>query len=45
MLTEGEPVMLLVDMGFLPYFDFGEEYHFATMQWWRVAMKRRAARF
>ncbi len=29
MLEAGQPVMLLVDMGFLPYFDFGgEEYHF-----------------
>lgn len=29
LLTAGEPVMLQVDMGFLPYFDFGEtEYHF-----------------
>lgn len=28
-LTAGEPVMLMVDMGFLPYFDFGgAEYHF-----------------
>ncbi len=28
-LEAGEPVMLQVDMGFLPYFDFGgEEYHF-----------------
>lgn len=28
-LSAGEPVMLQVDMGFLPYFDFGgEEYHF-----------------
>jgi hypothetical protein len=28
-LAAGEPVMLQVDMGFLPYFDFGgEEYHF-----------------
>jgi hypothetical protein len=29
MLEAGQPVMLQVDMGFLPYFDFGgEEYHF-----------------
>lgn len=28
-LAAGEPVMLMVDMGFLPYFDFGgAEYHF-----------------
>jgi len=28
-LEAGEPTMLQVDMGFLPYFDFGgEEYHF-----------------
>ena len=28
-LATGQPVMLQVDMGFLPYFDFdGEEYHF-----------------
>ena len=28
-LAAGEPVMLQVDMGYLPYFDFGgEEYHF-----------------
>ena len=28
-LASGEPVMVQVDMGFLPYFDFGgEEYHF-----------------
>ncbi|MBN1967269.1 MAG: BtrH N-terminal domain-containing protein, partial [Anaerolineae bacterium] len=28
-LERGEPVMLQVDMGYLPYFDFGgEEYHF-----------------
>ena len=28
-LGNGQPVMLQVDMGFLPYFDFGgEEYHF-----------------
>ncbi|MFW5709595.1 MAG: BtrH N-terminal domain-containing protein [Chloroflexota bacterium] len=27
-LEAGTPVMLQVDMGFLPYFDFGEEYHF-----------------
>jgi hypothetical protein len=29
MLEVGQPVMLQVDMGYLPYFDFGgEEYHF-----------------
>jgi hypothetical protein len=29
MLNAGQPVMLHVDMGFLPYFDFGgNEYHF-----------------
>lgn len=29
MLESGRPVMLLLDMGFLPYFDFGgEEFHF-----------------
>jgi hypothetical protein len=28
LLTAGEPVMLQVDMGFLPYFHFPEEYHF-----------------
>ena len=29
LLNAGQPVMLQVDMGFLPYFDFGgEEYHF-----------------
>ncbi len=29
MLAAGQPVMVGVDMGFLPYFDFGgEEYHF-----------------
>jgi len=28
-ITTGQPVMLQVDMGFLPYFDFGgSEYHF-----------------
>ena len=28
-LSDGQPVMLQVDMGFLPYFDFGgQEYHF-----------------
>jgi Domain of unknown function (DUF4872)/Butirosin biosynthesis protein H, N-terminal len=27
-LTTGTPSMLQVDMGFLPYFDFGAEYHF-----------------
>jgi hypothetical protein len=28
MLTAGEPVMIKVDMGFMPYFDFPEDYHF-----------------
>ena len=29
MLEAGQPVMIMVDMGFLPYFDFGgAEYHF-----------------
>ena len=29
LLANGQPVMLQVDMGFLPYFDFGgQEYHF-----------------
>jgi hypothetical protein len=29
LLDSGEPVMLQLDMGFLPYFDFdGQEYHF-----------------
>jgi hypothetical protein len=29
MLLDGQPVMLVLDMGFLPYFDFGgQEYHF-----------------
>ena len=29
LLGDGQPVMLQVDMGFLPYFDFGgQEYHF-----------------
>jgi len=28
MLTSGEPVMVQVDMGFLPYFDLPEDYHF-----------------
>ncbi len=27
-LEAGRPVMMQVDMGFLPYFDFPEEYHF-----------------
>jgi hypothetical protein len=28
-LTAGQPVMLVLDMGYLPYFDFGgEEFHF-----------------
>jgi hypothetical protein len=31
LLGDGEPVMLQVDMGFLPYFDFGGiEYHFGA---------------
>jgi hypothetical protein len=28
LLASDEPVMVLVDMGFLPYFDFPEEFHF-----------------
>jgi hypothetical protein len=29
LLASGQPVMLLLDMGYLPYFDFGgEEFHF-----------------
>lgn len=28
LLEVGHPVMIFADMGFLPYFDFGEEYHF-----------------
>lgn len=28
LLTSGEPVMVQLDMGFLPYFDFPKEYHF-----------------
>jgi len=28
MLAAGKPVMMLVDMGFLPYFDLPEDYHF-----------------
>ncbi len=28
MLNNQEPVMMFVDMGFLPCFDFGEDYHF-----------------
>ena len=28
LLSRGEPVMVQVDMGFLPYFDFPVEYHF-----------------
>ena len=28
MLERQEPVMMCVDMGFLPCFDFGEDYHF-----------------
>ena len=27
-LSREEPIMMFVDMGFLPYFDFGEGYHF-----------------
>lgn len=27
-LDSGQPVMLMVDMGYLPYFHFPEEYHF-----------------
>lgn len=27
-LTAGDPVMLMVDMGYLPYYNFPEEYHF-----------------
>ena len=27
-LEAGQPVMLMADMGFLPYFEFPEEYHF-----------------
>lgn len=27
-LNRQQPVMMFVDMGFLPYFDFGEEFHF-----------------
>ena len=27
-LAEGRPAMLQVDMGMLPYFDFGDDYHF-----------------
>ena len=31
MLAEGEPVMIMCDMGYLPYMDFGgEEYHFGA---------------
>ncbi|MEW6716195.1 MAG: BtrH N-terminal domain-containing protein [Chloroflexota bacterium] len=30
MLTAGTPVMLLVDMGFLPYLDLPEDYHFGA---------------
>jgi hypothetical protein len=30
LLEAGQPVMVMVDMGFLPYFDFGEEYHFGA---------------
>ena len=28
LLEAGQPAMLQVDMGYLPYFDFGQEYHF-----------------
>jgi len=28
LLTAGEPVMVQLDMGFLPYFNFPKEYHF-----------------
>jgi len=28
MLEAGEPVMIVVDMGFLPYFDLPEDFHF-----------------
>lgn len=28
LLEAGEPVMIHVDMGFLPYFDFPDDYHF-----------------
>lgn len=29
LLNEGEPVMLILDMGYLPYFDFGgQDFHF-----------------
>jgi len=27
-LAEGQPVMIQCDMGYLPYFDFGAEFHF-----------------
>lgn len=31
LLAAGEPVMLMVDMGYLPYFDFhGQDYHFGA---------------
>ncbi len=30
MLEAGEPVMIYADMGFLPYFDFPEEFHFGA---------------
>ena len=31
LLEAGQPVMVMVDMGFLPYFDFGgQEYHFGA---------------
>jgi len=28
MMVAGEPMMVVLDMGFLPYFDFPEEFHF-----------------
>jgi hypothetical protein len=30
MLTAGEPVMIMADMGFLPYLDLPEDYHFGA---------------
>ena len=29
-MAKEEPLMVRVDMGFLPYFDFGEDYHFGS---------------
>ena len=29
-MEKEEPLMVRVDMGFLPYFDFGEDYHFGS---------------